>query len=175
MNNELPEQKRVVIKPDQPIVIKPSAETITIRPAANPVVIKPAQSVVIEPKTTQTISVQPSVSVTVKPPQRGAWDERGWTNRTDGGREIYEGFFQVANQKRGETRRFRGRIEIGGWGKKISVFIHNPPPEIKRHRHGPCFQLMRDGWFSLHWSRPARNADDAILYMERILDESLNQ
>ncbi len=175
MNNELPEKQIVVIKPGQPVVIKPSAETITIRPTANPIVIKPTQSVVIQPKTTEIISVQPSASVTVKPPQRGAWDERGWTRRTERGHEIYEGVYQVIHKRRGETRRFRGRVQVGGWGKNISIYIYDPPPEVKRHKHGPCFQLMRDGWFHLHWSRPARNVDDAILYMERVLDESLNQ
>jgi hypothetical protein len=56
----------------------------------------------------------------------------------------------------------------------VTAYIADPPPEIRRHPHGACFQLYRDPWFQLHWSRPARNPDDAILYMERVLDESIN-
>lgn len=166
---------KIIIAPSNPIRIAPS-ETIQISPSfSNPIVVKPNNLVVIAPEKRESIKISPSVAVTIKPPDRGAWDERGWTKRNDLGKEVFEGFFQVNHKKRGQLLRLRGRIEVSGWsGKNISVYILNPPPEIKKHRHGPCFQLLRDGWFSLHWSRPAKNVDDAILYMERILDESLN-
>ncbi len=158
-----------VINSNQPIVIKQSAEVITIRPVQRQaIVVKPASVFVIKPQTVDLIKVEPSKTVTVTPPERGAWDERGWTRTINGGREIYEGYYTVA------TRRFRGRIEVrGNRGRNVTVYIYNPPREIKNHPHGACFQLVGDDWFMLHWARPARNVDDAILYMERVLDEAL--
>lgn len=151
------------------MVIKPTAEIITVRPIQwQTIVIKPASAVVIQPNAVEVITVQPSRTATVTPPERGAWDERGWIKHSTGGREIYEGYYAVG------TRRFRGRIEVRGKrGRNVTAYIDNPPREIKSHPHGACFQLVRDGWFILHWARPARNVDDAILYMERVLDESL--
>lgn len=160
------EKSVTIIKPTEPVTIKPSAEIIMVKPNTV-VVVKPAQAVVIQLKTVEVIKVEPSRALTVAPPERGAWDERGWTWNASGGRETYEGFYQVGNRK------FRGRIETRG-GRKVAAYIYDPPPEVKRHRHGACFQLVKDGWFHLHWSRPARNVDDAILYMERVLDESLH-
>lgn len=168
--------EKLIVTPSSPIRIVPS-EPIRITPIpSNPIVVKPSDSVVIAPEKRESIKVAPAVIMTIKPPKRGAWDERGWTRRNEGGTETFEGFFQVNHKRRGQLLRFRGRIQVSGWnGKNISAYILNPPPEVKSHRHGPCFQLLRDGWFNLHWSRPARNVDDAILYMERVLDESLNR
>ncbi|MDQ4120034.1 MAG: hypothetical protein M3209_01025 [Acidobacteriota bacterium] len=155
-----------VIKPNQPVVVKPQSEVITVRPSQS-VFIKPASAVVIQPGTREVLTVQPTRTLTVAPPERGAWDERGWTRNQSGNGEIYEGYYRVRDRK------YRGRIETRSNGRKVSAYIYNPPREVKRHRHGACFQLVKDDWFHLHWSRPARTVDDAILYMERILDESL--
>lgn len=166
---------KIVIAASNPIRITPS-KPIRITPnVSNPIVIQPTNTFVITPEKREAIKIIPSVAVTIKPPDRGAWDERGWTRRNDGGTETFEGFYQVHHRRREQVLRFRGRIQVSGWSsQKISVYILNPPPEVKNHRHGPCFQLLRDGWFNLHWSRPAKNVDDAILYMEKVLDESLN-
>lgn len=159
----------IVINLSQPIVVKPAAETITVRPMQRQaIVVKPSSVIVIQPKTVDVITVQPSQTLTVTPPERGAWDERGWTQTSDGGHVTYQGYFSVG------TRQFRGRIEARNRGRDITVYIYNPPREIKHHPHGACFQLVGDDWFILHWARPARNVDDAILYLERVLDESLN-
>lgn len=151
-------------------MITPTREIITIRPIEQEtVVIKPASAVVIQPQTVEIMTIQPSVSVTVQPPERGAWDERGWIRNINGNIEIYEGYYAVG------ARRFWGRIEArGNRRRNIGAYIYNPPPEIKQHRHGACFQLVSDGWFYLHWSRPARNVDDALLYVETVLNESIN-
>lgn len=160
----------MIIEPSQPTVIRPAAtpaEIITIRPAQI-ITVSPTSAVVIEPRQVQTVQIAPSVAVTVAPPRRGAWDERGWTRREESRTQIYEGFYQVGD------RQFRGRIETTNGGRNITAFICDPPPEIRRHAHGACFQLIENDWFLLHWARPARNVDDAILYMEKVLDESLN-
>ena len=104
----------------------------------------------------------------VKVPERGAWDERGWTRKVNNHHETYEGYYLVRG------RQFRGRVEARDRRREVAAYIYNPPPEIKRHAHHACLQQVGNGWFILHWARPARNVDDAILYMERVLDESLN-
>ena len=64
--------------------------------------------------------------------------------------------------------------EGGKRNGQISAYIHNPPREIKRHPHHACFQQVGigTGWFHLHWRRAPKDVDGAILYMERILNES---
>jgi hypothetical protein len=164
------EKAITVISPAQPVVVTPSAEVIVVRPVPRQaIVIKPASVIVVEPQPIKAVIVQPSEVVTVTPPERGAWDERGWTRAVLGESETYEGHYAVG------TRRFRGRIEVRGKRRRtVQAYIYDPPYEIKQHPHGACFQLVGDDWFYLHWARPARNIDDAILYMERVLDESLN-
>ena len=146
----------IVVKPTSPIQIAPS-EVMKVQPS-QVIRIAPVEAVRVVP-------VQP---VTIRPPRRGAWDERGWGRSTKGLREIYEGFYQVGR------RQFRGRIEKERSGK-IAAYIHNPPTEIRGHRHHACFQQVgvASGWFHLHWNRAPRDVDGAILYMEKILDESL--
>lgn len=162
------EKSITIVNPSRPVVIKPNAKIVMVRPILQPTVIRPSSVVAILPGPTDVIMIQPSRTVTVTLPERGAWDERGWIKHSNGGREIYEGYYAVG------TRRYHGRIEVRGRrGRNVSAYIYNPPPEIKHHPHGACFQLIGDGWFILHWARPARNIDDAILYMERVLDESL--
>jgi hypothetical protein len=162
------ESKDVIptIKPARAQTISP-AQVIEIR-SAPAVVIQIAQKLIVRPIIHSVAVVSPARSSTVTPPLRGAWDERGWTKRGTGRHEIYEGHYLVG------TRKYRGRIEVRNGHRDISPFIYDPPLEIKKHPHGSCFQLVSDDWFHLHWSRPARNVDDAILYMERILDESIN-
>lgn len=157
-----------IVKPIQPIAIRPAAEIITIK-AAPAMIVKASTAIVVEPRRHEAIKIKPALAVTVQPPERGAWDERGWVRTGGGGRETYEGFYFAGNRK------FRGRIEVHGLrGHRIRAYIYDPPREVKHHPHGACFQLVGENWFHLHWSRPARNVDDAILYMERVLDESLN-
>src|SRR5215213_11597976 len=105
-----------VISPNQPIVVKPAAEVITIRPSQM-VVVKPASIVVIQPTPVDVITVQTSKPITVTPPVRGAWDERGWTRTVNGGRENYEGHYTVG------ARQFRGRIEARKRGRNVTVYI----------------------------------------------------
>lgn len=142
-------------------------ETAIVTPR-RAIVIEPLTAVAIVPSDEPALFVSPSRTVAIEPPPRGAWEERGWTRQNDNGRETYEGDYSVKN------RRFHGRIETRNRGRNIAAYIYNPPREIRRHAHGACFQQIGNGWFLLHWARPARTVDDAILYMERVLDESLN-
>lgn len=162
--------KPVVVAPSQSIITVRPATVIQIRPSVQErsVVIRPQLPTVL-PSPVATSLIGPAVATRVEPPKRGAWAERGWTVRDEGRSVIYEGDYQIG------PRRFPGRIQVEGRTRRITAFIHNPPREIKRHRKGSCFQQygIGTGWFVLHWRRPASNVDDAILYMERVLDESL--
>ena len=165
-----------LIRSSIPVTVRSSGPPITIRPRAivhvtprtvievSPV---PVTAVTITPvRATPIIPIRPE---TVRPPDRGAWDERGWTRRREGNDEIYEGHYQVGD------RRFRGKVKVGR-RHRIEAFIYDPPREIRRHRHHACFQQIGigTGWYVLHWQRSPRNVDEALLYFEQILDESIN-
>ena len=164
-------------------VVRPARSIATIGPAPEPIVIAPVvrmdgPATIIRPQQVTTVRasaepaavVGPALAVSVEPPRRGAWAERGWIVRDENRKRVYEGDYHTG------ALRFRGRIEAGEKGK-ITAYIHNPPAEIKKHRVGPCFQQCGIGtaWFVLHWRRPARNVDEAILYVERVLAEAVRR
>jgi hypothetical protein len=163
----------VMVQPKPPTLVSP-ARAVQITPVAPAVVVRVSAPppFVIQPSPAANVTIHPTRAISIQPPQRGAWDERGWTRRTNQGQDIYEGSYQVMERRSGRQRSFDGRIAVNQG--HITAYISDPPAEIKKHRHGPCFQLHRVPWFQLHWNRPAQNPDDAILYMERVLDESLN-
>lgn len=159
-----------VIRPAASVVIRPLPPAITITPSeVLRIVPRPSERIV--PQTIQATRIAPVPVTTVEPPPRGAWDEKGWTRTAENGNEIFEGVYRVG------TRAFRGRVIAERRGRRFTAYIYDPPPEIKSHPHGRCFQKagFGDRWFILHWARPARSTDDAIIYMERILDESLRR
>ncbi len=78
----------------------------------------------------------------------------------------------MANRRSREQLRFEGRILEAA--HRVTPYIANPPVEIKRHPKGPCFRVSQAPWFQIHWRRAAANVDDALLYVERILDEAIN-
>jgi hypothetical protein len=109
----------------------------------------------------------------VGPAPRAVWNDRGWTMRFERSREVYEGFYSVTDRRSGQRRVFPGRIAVDG--RHVVAYIADLPRAIKRHPKGACFMLTSAPWFRVHWHRPAQNADDALLYIERVLDEALNR
>lgn len=130
-----------------------------------------ASRIVIGPST--AIVVHPSPPVLVQPPARGAWQEKGWIMEHRPGRETYRGQYAVIDRAPQQHQRFTGRLEVVR--REILAFIADPPPAIRSHPKGPCFSLISEGWYQIHWHRPPRNVDDAILYIEKILDEVINR
>jgi len=167
----------------EPIVIGPGRERvpvigpaqmafITITPGTpRPVIVSPEENHPV-------ITIAPQVARVIEPEPRGAWDEFGWTVRRQGGVPIYEGEYRVRDRL-GHERRFTGRIEERQ--NESVAFIADPPDEIRNHRHHSCLQLYHlpdqgeRTWYLLHWRIPARDPDTALLYMEMMLDESINR
>jgi hypothetical protein len=167
----MPSGKLTTVNPSTVIKIRssiPNGSAVIIEPRPT-IVIRPSQAFVVTPATVGVTTIAPSRAVTVAVPERGAWDERGWRRNTGGRSETYDGYYVVGE------RQFRGRVEARNRRREISAFIYDPPREIRHHEHGACFQQVGNGWFILHWARPAGNVDDAILYMEKVLDESLHR
>lgn len=127
-----------------------------------PVTVGPQASVVIGP----------SPSVVVEAPPRFAWDEKRWTRHERNGYVEYCGHYPVLIRRTGVRRQFPGSIITSKQG--IAAYIHNPPPEMRRHSHGACLQMSNPPWFRIHWTRPPATVDDALLFMERMLHESFN-
>lgn len=123
------------------------------------------------------VLVAPRRPLMVSPPPRPVWDDRGWTARVHGQGRIYEGQYRVLVNTTGkqEPRRFTGRIFEPPSSEVMVAYIADPPAELRRHPKGACFQLVQTPWFRLHWVRPAATVDDAILYIEGILAEALQE
>jgi hypothetical protein len=191
-----------VVGPSAPIVVGPSivvsappcagdgrgySDAIVVTPAPPPVVVVPGEVIAIGPsavvrvKPRGAIAIGPAAVVTVKPrpvvaveaPPRAAWEEKGWVARRRGNHVEYEGEYRVTPRNGRKRDAYRGRIVVTG--NRPVAFIAGPPRDIHGHPKGVCFRHLNNGWFRLEWARPATNVDDAILYVERILDESVNR
>lgn len=163
----------------EPVIIGPRREPLpVIRPAEMAYInITPsaASPEVIYPQERHpAITIAPQISRVITQPQRAVWDEYGWTQQRQG---EYAGEYRVRDTLERE-RRFAGRIREEH-GQSLA-YIADPPPEIRNHRHGHCLQLWGQPepggrtWYHLHWSTPARDPDTALLYMEQMLDEAIN-
>lgn len=116
--------------------------------------------------------IGPARPTTVEAPYRQAWDEKRWRQVQSGGVSEIVGPYRVFDRRRRSWREFSGRLVQDG--RHVSAYIADPPPELQRHRHGPCLQLVRAPWFRLHWAREPKTLDHGLLYMERMLDEAIN-
>jgi hypothetical protein len=152
---------------------RPANHHITAAADARPprVVISPTERTVIGPAPArpERIVIAPGTgTTTITPPARAAWDEQGWVMREQDGKVIYEGNYRVRSGA-GQLFTFPGRIVVRR--NNVAAYVADPPPGIKRHPKGPCFQLTKSPWFRVHWHRAATNVDDALLYVQRILAE----
>lgn len=118
------------------------------------------------------VVVGPTAVAVIQPPARFAWDEKGWTVGPDGDAALYVGNYLVWNRDQNCWQSFAGRLIEDADG--IAAYVCDPPASIKRHSKGRCFQLTRAPWFRVHWHTPPENIDAALLYVEQLLDECIN-
>ncbi len=97
-----------------------------------------------------------------------------WTIEHRDNCTVYTGAFAIYNARGRLLRQVRGRV-VEWPGMPAEVYLCNPPPELRRHTHGPCLQLIAPGssWFKLHWEKPARDFDTSRAYVEQLLDEAV--
>jgi len=171
----LKRKSRSLVKPGQSLVIGPAERTSLI--------ICPSPNVVIGPstreekpiiKTIPPILVNPVDPLVIKPQSRPYWEERGWIRRQTNGREEYVGFYQVSEKKTDRQYSFPGRIVA--LGNEFVPYLGHPPPQLKLHKKWICFR-KKEGldWYGLEWFQPAQHPDETILYVQQILDESINK
>ena len=112
------------------------------------------------------------------------YQERGWTEelQADGSTWVYNGAYILTFA--GVPRRFEGRIlrsQSGGVAfaeficparEIFDVYICDPPPALKLHPEGCCFQLIKNSWFKVHYINPPRSVDEAIIHIECVLQKS---
>jgi len=147
---------------------------------SRPTIIGPQEVIVVTPSITSRLVIgptpveiiRPATHLLISPNPRGVWEEKGWEIERLFGRQIYRGYFQVRDRNTRKNHRYQGRIE--NTKLNFTPFIANPPTGIRTHPKGPCFSRISDEWFQVHWHRPPRNVDDAILYIEKVLDEVVN-
>jgi hypothetical protein len=165
----------------EPVVVGPTVRIVRPIP-----VIEPQSAVAVRPNIMMigpdrgevvnvgpaSVFVRPVVAVRVEAPPRAAWDDRGWTAEQRGHERVYRGWYHATNRRTGHALRFEGRMTQNG--QYITPYIADPPPEIRQHPKAACFTLTQAPWFQVHWRRAAANVDDALLYVERVLDEAIN-
>jgi len=132
-----------------------------------------AASQVVYQLTRPPIVIGPTPDIVVEAPPRQAWDEKRWEVERRQGHRVLSGSYRVRDRRTGTWREFPGQL-VEYPGHEIATYIADPPPEVRLHPHGACLQLIQAPWFRLHWNRAPRTLDDALLYMERLLDEALN-
>jgi hypothetical protein len=117
--------------------------------------------------------IMPKAPRTVVPPPRFAWDEKRWRRVPEPGAVHYVGAYRVWDRGQRGWHAFDGRLVEDASG--IKAYVADPPKEIKGHPKGPCFQLVQAPWFRVHWRRNPSTVDEALFYVERLLDECLNR
>jgi hypothetical protein len=144
--------------PDPPLSDPPTKDA-----AAEVLIIGPAAPILIGP----------SENLTIGPAQRAVWDERGWTVQADLDRTTYQGQYQIFDHQQRIPRRFSGWVKETTWD--VVAYIADPPPELRHHPKSVCFTPDQLPWFRVNWYIPATNVDEAILYVEKVLDEAINR
>lgn len=155
--------------PRRVFVVGPTGGTWLVVPHGEAEVIGPDDSVIGPGEEV----IGPSTALTVEPPKRSVWDERGWHREVRGNQQVYTGPYRITDLARNEPLAYHGVIYVKR--REIVPCIAEPPAAIKRHPKGVCFTKMEKPWYRLHWRRAAKNVDEAILYMERVLDEAVNR
>lgn len=152
-------------------IIRANSGPVVVVEPDKAIIVRPAESFVIG--ASDSVLIQPVAPVLIQPPLRGAWQEKGWTRKLNAGSATYSGQYIVNNKLLGQKQHFQGRIEVAN--HEIIPFVADPPTGLSSHPKGPCFSMVSPGWFRVHWHRPPNNVDDAILYVERVLNEVLNR
>ena len=103
--------------------------------------------------------VRRSIVVTRIP--RSYWEEQGWQQK--GGK--YDGMFQT---RYGSWAGYATQSPSG----RVEIFIRNPPKALEHHPHWSCFNKRKDGWFSVHPTRPIADVSAAIINVEKTITEA---
>ncbi len=104
-----------------------------------------------------------------------AREPRNWRKEVTENSTVFTGYFLVFDRAGKIKTRVQGRI-VEWQGLPTQVFLYDPPPFIKRHRHSSCLQLLNPDqkWFKLHFEKPARDFASAYSYVEHFLTEAYN-
>jgi hypothetical protein len=69
---------------------------------------------------------------------------------------------------------YKGTIDLFESGDH-QFYIHNPPQQLRRHSHWPCFMFRGNGLYWVHFRIKPKNVDAGIITIERIIRESMEQ
>ena len=91
------------------------------------------------------------------------WQEQHW--RLDLPRMLMQGYYRTFYGS------FKGEIVLSKNGDH-QYFVFDPPHELQRHTHWPCFVYRGNGKYWVHFSVRAENVDAGIITIEKILREA---
>jgi hypothetical protein len=161
-----------LVSPREPTVVGPGQRKLSIIGPPTTVTIGPGENGATSKAISSQYVIKPAAHPTVAPHPRPYWDERGWTRRRVNGYWAYRGSSQVFEERTGEWRTFTGQVFEET--DKAVPHIDRLPPQVKRHPKWVCFHRKRDGSYYLDWRTPAADADEAIMYVEDVLCDSIN-
>jgi hypothetical protein len=126
-----------------------------------------------EPFTSEVMSVPQQYTVPVRAIRKARrrilvnriprpyWEEAGW-HKQDGN---YDGFYRT------RFGTWPGAIAVSP-SNRVEVYIHNPPPILRRHPHWQCFFPRKNGWRFIHSPSEIEDVSAAILSVERTITEA---
>jgi hypothetical protein len=92
---------------------------------------------------------------------RAYWTERGWIRKG----ADYTGQFQTRYGS------WQGCIRESPSGR-VETFIYNPPAQLRRHCHWPCFRDRGNFWYFVHPVLEVPDVSAAIIAIEQTLNEA---
>ena len=88
-----------------------------------------------------------------------------WRKPFFGGSDDLQGRFLLPKEV-GSQRKVEGRLR---WeGSTVNVYVRNPPRKGS-YEHECCLQLIKDGWFRIHFYMPPTNVESAVMFTEDFL------
>ena len=89
------------------------------------------------------------------------WKERKWNRKNNN----YSGFYRTRYGS------YQGNINELAPGF-IKFYIFSPPSCLSRHSHYACFFPRGGNKYEVHFSKKAKNVDEGIMAIEKILAEA---
>ncbi len=153
------------LRTNQTIPPNVAQSTMTRSVRAGHIVVEPQSGTVLR-RVSQTIAVEPdrrrgSMTEVMREPT-SYWEDKDWVRSGD----TYAGYFGT------NGTRWPGAIIWDRHGLR-GCFISNPPHELWKHQHAPCFCYIGDGRYAVHFSKRPQTLDGAIMTVERILSEAV--
>jgi hypothetical protein len=95
-------------------------------------------------------------------------EKEGWWLET-GAEPVWHGYYRT---KYGPS--YKGKVETLN-DPKFFIEFAQFPPQLRGHRHEPCFSPRTGNWYWVHMSPAPKDIDAGIFAIERTLNDALTR